>query len=211
MDTKQLLEESERSRKALLSLLEDQKLAQEELKKSKALYQDLVETSQDLIWQCDAEGRYTYLNPAWEETFGYKVEEMLGRRFSDFQSKEYAERDLKEFGRLMQSNFIKGYETVHLGKDGRKIHLVFTAKFLRDRDGNIAGTLGSAHEITERKKTEQALRISENQHRIFAELTSDYVYVFHIDPTGQPVLEWISDAFVRIMGYTFEEFRAQPV
>lgn len=154
MDTKQLLEESERSRKALLSLLEDQKLVQEELKKSKALYQDLVETSQDLIWQCDAEGRYTYLNPAWEETFGYKVEEMLGRRFSDFQPPEYAERDLKEFSRLMQGNFIKGYETVHLGKDGRKIHLVFTAKFLRDRDGNIAGTLGSAHDITERKQGE---------------------------------------------------------
>ena len=36
------------------------------------LYNDLVETSQNMIWQCDAEGRYTYLNPAWKMTFGYR-------------------------------------------------------------------------------------------------------------------------------------------
>ena len=58
------------------------------------LFQDLVETSQDLIWQCDADGRYIYLNPAWEGTLGYRVEEMLGRRFSEFQSPEQAARDL---------------------------------------------------------------------------------------------------------------------
>ncbi|HEY9171560.1 MAG TPA: DUF3365 domain-containing protein, partial [Verrucomicrobiae bacterium] len=42
------------------------KKAELQLRDSEALYHDLVETSQDLIWQCDAEGRYTYLNPAWE-------------------------------------------------------------------------------------------------------------------------------------------------
>ena len=33
-------------------------------------FRDLVEASQDLIWQCDAHGRYTYLNPAWEQPSG---------------------------------------------------------------------------------------------------------------------------------------------
>jgi PAS domain S-box-containing protein len=40
------------------------RLAEEALRKSEQLYHDLVETAQDLIWQCDAEGRYSYLNPA---------------------------------------------------------------------------------------------------------------------------------------------------
>lgn len=33
-------------------------------------YQDLVETSDDLIWRCDQEGKFTYLNPAWQRVLG---------------------------------------------------------------------------------------------------------------------------------------------
>ena len=143
----------------------ESKRTEEALRESQALYQDLVETAQDLVWQCDAEGRYTYLNPAWEEVFGYKVEDMLGRRFTDFQPPEYATRDAQEFVRLLEGNFVKGLETVHLAKDGRELHLVFNAKVVRDEDGRASGTRGSAYNITERKLGEKALRESENKFR----------------------------------------------
>ena len=136
----------------------EQRKTEESLKRSEALYHDLVETSQDLIWQCDAQGRYVYLNPAWEAVFGYKLEEMLGKRFADFQAPAQAERDSREFTRLLRGNEVKGYETVHLGRDGREIHLVFNAKFVRDSAGNITGTRGTAYDITERKKIENAVK-----------------------------------------------------
>ncbi|MHC4872879.1 MAG: PAS domain S-box protein [Planctomycetota bacterium] len=122
------------------------------------LYQDLVETSQDLIFQCGAEGRYTYLNPAWETTFGYTIDEMLGKRFTDFQTPEMAKCDIEEYKRLMRGNMVRGYETVHLGKAGNEIHLVFNAKFILDDQGQIVGTRGTAHDITERKQAEEDLR-----------------------------------------------------
>ncbi|MBC8319288.1 MAG: MEKHLA domain-containing protein [Bacteroidetes bacterium] len=133
----------------------EQKRAEEAFSKSEALYLDLVETSQDLIWRCNAEGRYLYLNPVWEKVFGYTVEEMLGKRFSDFQTTEMAARDLQEHARLMQGNSVKGFETVHIGKSGNEIHLVFNAKFLTDANGNITGTRGTAYDITERKRAEE--------------------------------------------------------
>ena len=102
--------------------------AEEALRSSEALYHDLVETSQDLIWQCDAEGRYTYLNPAWEAAFGYRLEEMLGRSFTDFQWPEQAQRDLDAFGHLLAGGSLKGHETIHVRKDETEIHLVFNAK-----------------------------------------------------------------------------------
>lgn len=129
------------------------------------LYQDLVETSQDLIWQCDAEGRYIYLNPAWESTFGYKLDEMLGKKFIDFQNSEQATRDRKVFSRLMLGEPLKGYETVHIGRSGKNIHLVFNAKAVRNDDGVIIGTQGTAFDITEMKLVEDQLRKSEFANR----------------------------------------------
>lgn len=124
------------------------------LAESQALYHDLVETAQDLIWQADAEGKYTYLNPAWEEVFGYKIGEMIGKKFSDFQTKEWANRDVIEFERLLQSNIVRGLETVHLDKNGKEINLIFNAKNVKDENGKIIGTRGTAFDITDRKKAE---------------------------------------------------------
>ncbi len=127
------------------------------LESSEALYHELVETAQNLIWQCDTEGRYTYLNPAWEEVFGYKTEEMLGQKFSDFQPPEYAARDLEVFTQLLQGDTLKALETVHLGKNGKEIHLLFFANTLVDDAGNQTGSRGTAYDITERKQAEIAL------------------------------------------------------
>lgn len=134
--------------------ISDANRAEEALRRSEALYHDLVETSQDLIWQCDVEGRYTYLNPAWEGAFGYRLDEMLGQLFSDFQCPGQAERDREVFGRLLAGESVKGHETVHARKDGTEIHLVFNAKAVVGPDGRVSGTRGTAYDITERKQAE---------------------------------------------------------
>ncbi|MDD5284367.1 MAG: PAS domain S-box protein [Desulfuromonadaceae bacterium] len=138
----------------------ERRRVEEKLRKSEELYHSLVETSQDLIWRCDEEGRYTYLNLAWEQIFGYELDEMLGKRFTDFQTPEYAGRDLIEFNRLMEGNSITGFETVHIGKSGNEIHLVFNALFMSDEHGNIVGISGTAYDITERKRAEAELHMA---------------------------------------------------
>jgi PAS domain S-box-containing protein len=143
--------------------ISERKRMEQELKKSIELYHDLVETAQDLIWQCDTEGRYTYLNPAWESVFGYRLDEMLGKRFTDFQPPEQAALDSNEFLRLLRSGMTMGYESMHRSKDGRDIHLVFNAKYIRDAEGTVVGTRGTAYDITERKKIELELRKSEER------------------------------------------------
>ncbi len=141
----------------LLVEIAERKLVEESLRKSEKLYHSLVETSQDLIWQCDAEGRYTYLNLAWEYEFGYELDEMLGKKFTDFQTPEVAERDLSEFKRLMKGNSVTCYESVLIGKAGNEIHLVFNALYSSDEEENIVGASGTAYVITERKQMENKL------------------------------------------------------
>lgn len=167
-----------------------------ERKKAESLYRDLVETAQDLIWQCDAEGRYTFLNNAWKEVFGYEVEEMLGKKFTDFQTKEWAERDLKEFDRLLKGNTISGLETVHLAKNGKEINLVFNAKLVLDELGRILGTRGTAFNITERKRIERALRESEEKYRLLVENQNDLVV--KVDNEGRFL--FVSPSYCKLFG-----------
>ena len=135
----------------------ERKQAEDALKKSEALYHSLVETSQDLIWQCDTEGRYTYLNLAWEQVFGYELDDMLGKKFSDFQTPENAALDLIRFNRLLQGDSVDRFETAYVGKSGNEILLVFNALFVSDENGEIVGVSGTAYDITQRKRMEAAL------------------------------------------------------
>jgi PAS domain S-box-containing protein len=141
------------------ALFAERRRGEDNLRQSEAKFHDLVETSHDLIWMCDSQGRYTYLNPAWEELFGYKVAEMLGRKFTDFQTPEQAELDLKEFARLMQGGAVKGLETVHIGRDGRELRMIFNAKVITDNEGNVVGTRGMAYDITKQKQAEEAVHL----------------------------------------------------
>jgi len=100
------------------------------LKESEEQYRNLVETSHDLIWECDDKGRFVYLNPAWERTLGYKAEEMLGRTFGEFKPPEIAERDFKTFKSIVAGTDQFDYETVYIAKTGEHKNLIFNARIL---------------------------------------------------------------------------------
>ena len=133
------------------------KKAEDSVIESQSLYHDLLETSLNMIFQSDAEGRYVYLNSEWENVFGYKTSEMLGKKYSDFIAPELVDRDYQEFQRLLLGNQVRNYETTHIGKDGRRIELLFNSKYLIDPQGKVVGIRGSAIDITSRKKQQVEL------------------------------------------------------
>ncbi|MBF0277952.1 MAG: PAS domain S-box protein [SAR324 cluster bacterium] len=194
----------------------EHKQTEERAKKSASMYQDLVETSQDLIWQCDLEGRYTYLNPAWEETFGFKTEEMLGKKFSDFQTPEYAERDHRELTQILKGKVLKGFETVHVDKNKQPIHLVFNAKNVLNEDGQIVGIRGTAYNISDRYQAEQELKKSEgNYHNLFEKMLDGFaLHEIICDSAGVPVdyrFLSVNPAFENLTGLRVKDLIGQRV
>lgn len=188
----------------IASDITERKRAEDELKKSQALYHDLVETSQDLIWQCDLLGCYTFLNRAWEKLFDYQLDEMLGRPFSNFQSPEQAKQDIEIFGQLLRKDgYVNGYETVHLKKDGTEIHLVFNAKVVFDVNGNISGTRGTAYNITQRKQAEKELRESRDQFQSLVDNLPGTAFRCLNDENWTMV--YISSGIDAITGYSTDE------
>ncbi|MEE9523763.1 MAG: ATP-binding protein, partial [Thermodesulfovibrionales bacterium] len=155
--TRQYAEEILRSKEGLEKEIQGRRKAERSLRESEVKYRGLVETSQDLIWQCDLEGRLIFLNKAWENTYGYPVDAMIGNCFSDFQSPEIAKRDIDEFSNMIKGGTMVGYETIHTDRSGNDIHLVFNAMPRHDPEGTIIGAQGTAFDITYRKKIEEEL------------------------------------------------------
>ena len=80
----------------------ERRAAERALQASETLHRNLVETSNDLIFSCDREGRWTYLNPAAaQRIYGCPHAELLGRDFLERLVPEVRERDRAVFESIL--------------------------------------------------------------------------------------------------------------
>lgn len=155
----------------------ERKLADVALQKSEEKYRIIVETSHDIIWSIDAEGYFTFVNQACASTLGYAPGEMIGRHFTQFQSKKFAEKDLQLLKDVMSGKIVDIFETELIHKDGRSVCLFCNAVALRDDDKNIIGVAGTASDITVRKQIEK----TEEKYRALFEESKDIVFIVSAD------------------------------
>jgi PAS domain S-box-containing protein len=181
--------------------ISDRKQALEALQASEGKYRDLVETSSDLIWSVDVEGRWTFVNQAAARIYGYQPSEMLGQPFTAFMRSERAQRDLETFKRILHGEAVFQFETEHIRKDGAPIVLSFNAIVLRDKHGEVTGATGTATDITLRKAAEAALSKSEERFKRFFELPLIGVVVASADRRWLDV----NERFCGMLGYSREE------
>ncbi len=139
------------------------KLAKIALVESEEKYRHLVETSQDIIWSCDAEGHITFVNQAVKQIYGYEPEEMIGCSFGDFLASREKDANWEIQQHLLTDNSVFQYESIVSGKDGKLIDINTKAIAHLDSEGNVIGTTGTASDITERKQAEIALRLAKEE------------------------------------------------
>ncbi|WGV25996.1 PAS domain S-box protein [Halotia branconii] len=128
------------------------------LKASERKYRHLVETSQDIIWSLDVSGRITFINSAVKRVCGYEPQEIIGCSWFDFILPEQVAHVQQIFGCLVNGEPIFQHEITCIAKDGYSLHLMLNAIALRNEDNLIIGVTGTASDITEHKRVEQALK-----------------------------------------------------
>ena len=148
---------------------------------SESFCRTLVETCQELIWSVDTQGRWRFVNGAVRRVYGYEPAEMLGRSIGDFVAPELAQKEVERFALIVDETAPRDFETVHRRKDGAPIWLSFHLVVQRDEQGEVLGTAGSAQDITERKRVEQALRQSEAGFRRLVEHAPEAVVLLEVD------------------------------
>jgi PAS domain S-box-containing protein len=78
-----------------------------------------------------------------------------------------------------------------------------------ERQGRVTHIYGAARDITERKRTEQALRESEERYRYLIQAVTDYIYMVRVED-GRVVETIHGPGCVAVTGYTSEDFAADP-
>ncbi len=164
----------------------------------------IVESSEDAIIGESLNGIITTWNTGAEHIYGYAAGEIIGRSVSVLNPPERSDEIPQILYKLSRGQRIEPYETVHLTKDARQIHIALTVSPIRDRTGKSIGASAVCREITERKQAEEklraqekALRSSEARYRSLYEGVVHGIYRVGLD--GQ-FLE-VNPALVAILGY----------
>lgn len=161
----------------------------------------IVEGSHDAIISKDLHGTITSWNPAAERLYGYKANEVLGKPVSILIPPDHADDFETLLGRLRRGEWVQEYETVRLTKDGRRLDVSLTISPVRNSQGQIIGASKIARDITERKRSEQALRESEARFRMVADNISQLAWT--CDELG--VATWFNQRWHDYTGFTPEQ------
>jgi PAS domain S-box-containing protein len=167
-----------------------------------------VEGVQDYaMFMLDTDGRVATWNAGAERAKGYKASEIIGRHFSSF----YPEEDVRarKPQRLLDLAVKEGHvedEGWRVRKDGSKFWASVTITPVRDSSGKLLGFGKVTRDLSERRRTELALRRSEERSRLFIDAVQDYA-IFMLDPEGC-VSTWNTGA-ERLKGYKASEIIGQ--
>jgi two-component system CheB/CheR fusion protein len=120
----------------------------------------IVASSDDAIISKDLDGVIDSWNLGAEKLFGYAAEEIIGKPVTVLIPEDHADEEPRILERIRSGKLIKHYETVRQRKDGTLIDISLTVSPLRDAAGRIIGASKIAHDITEHKRAQEALRQS---------------------------------------------------
>ncbi|OPY39318.1 MAG: Bacterioopsin transcriptional activator [Methanoregula sp. PtaU1.Bin051] len=167
---------------AIVRDISERKRAEEALNESEKRYRNLVESINDLVWEVDSKGVYTYVSPNIRNILGFEPGEIIGRTPFSLMPKGESERIAGIFlDCVRKKKNIEKLENRNVRKDGRIVILETSGTPVLDSEGNVTGYRGIDRDITERKWIDILLMESEEKFRALAETTSAAIVIYQND------------------------------
>jgi len=157
----------------------------------------------DFAYIFDRQGRFIFANPALATLLGITPAQMVGKDFHDLNyPAELADRLQEQIEHVFTAKEIVKDETPFTSPTGIDGYYEYIFRPVLATDGTVEVVAGSTHVITEQKKSEQALRESEERFRLLVEGAKDYA-MFLLNPENT-ITFWSTGA-ERVFGWTQKE------
>jgi len=150
----------------------DRKRAEEALRALSTRQQAILTAVPDIIIEVDKDKVYTWTNSAGLKFFG---EDVIGKEAAFYFEGEQSTYDQLHplFDGERDIDYVESWQR---RKDGEKRLLAWWCRVLKDADGNVTGALSTAHDITDRKQTEEALSQERALLNTLMENIPDHIY-----------------------------------
>jgi PAS domain S-box-containing protein len=186
--------------------------AERRLLESERRYAITLSSIGDAVIASDAAGQVTFMNPVAEAMTGWTRNESFGESFETvFRIIDEATREAVEnpAATVLRSGSAVGLanHTLLIARDGREVPVDDSAAPILDDTGLFTGVVLVFRDVTARRRTESALRQSEERYRSLVESARDAI--FTITPEG--TLTSLNSAFETLTGWTREEWIDQPL
>jgi PAS domain S-box-containing protein len=114
--------------------LAERKKAEARIRESEQRYRSFLESSPDPIVVYNMKGVATYVNPAFEQTFGRSRHELLGKQI-DFVPEECWPETKAAIDRMLSGRKITMFETKRLARDGQVLDVQISSTLFQDQNG----------------------------------------------------------------------------
>ena len=173
------------------------------LEQSREQFKLIAETSVDLIFQLDAACKVMFCSPAVVR-YGYSVADVIGKDFSEFIAHDDLNQAVSAFRRAIGGRGINALELRLLRADGTLSHAEINVAPLMV-NGAVIGLQGVSRDVTNRKKTDEALRESDQFNKLVLDTVGNLIVVLDID--GR--IRRFNKACEKVTGYTAAEVRGR--
>lgn len=176
----------------------ERKQAEEVLRESETKFKSLVESTSDMIWETNLQGKYTYVSPQFTNLLGYPPEEVIGKSPFDFIHHENISSVIAHSEHLVQkSQSFNSLVNQFRHRSGQYLYFETSGVPVHSNSGELTGYRGVSRDITQRRQSEKEL------HKMSSVVQQNPNTIIITDLDGR--MEYVNPAGCAASGYELSE------
>src|SRR6476469_148211 len=181
--------------------------AQQKLRDSEQKYHQILDSIADLVLVKSPQSKIVWANKAFRDYYGMTQEELQGIVDAPFSAPDHTLQYIKDDAFVFETGQTLEISEEPITRHDREVRLFSTVKTpIRNEDGQIVMTIAVSRDMTERKKTEEAVKASETKYRSLVETSQEMIW--SVDAIGR--YTFVNPAVKYIYGYEPEEMLGLP-